>query len=487
MIVAAADGGFWRREGGVVATPRMFGATPGTEATAQIQAALNSALVKTVDIDAVYGVSGSLTVPSGKALRGAGGKLLGDPVTTQDHIMIEVAATGIVDGVELDGRWVADTAKRGTGIHCAQPQFQVRGCHVHHFGQKGVWVHGAPDHWGAITLWAVSDNHVHDCGEQGINAEYTGDGRISGNRVYAAKHGIQWWGGDGGVDGQPQRQRDLTITGNIVSNVVGGGIWGSCGANITVSGNNISGCGDVGIDYERSSGAATGNTVSDCVNGCLSIFYGGEGVTYSGNTVSQSASMPATAHGVWFANNAKARNITVIGNTITVLGAGHGVSGSALGTQGEIKVHGNTISTNTGRLIYVLYCNTWDVQGNTGTQQSSSTGLQTDGGNRWTIKNNKFTTLADPGTAGDVGGLLLNQKADQAGYVSQGHTVEGNDLDGYATSINDNSYADTSSFSVIQNNAVTGKIRQPANNYQGVVVNNRVLRRPLQAPQLVTF
>jgi parallel beta-helix repeat protein len=118
-----------------------------------------------------------------------------------------------------------------------------------------------------------------------------------GNKVRNYRHGIGWWGGDANTNGTAVATRwtkDVTITGNTVSAVgvatdnVGGGIFGSMGERIAVTGNTVSDCGDVGIDAEGTYYVSiSGNTVSDCRNGCITTFFRCRGVSITGNSTYQ--------------------------------------------------------------------------------------------------------------------------------------------------------------------------------------------------------
>jgi hypothetical protein len=109
-----------------------------------------------------------------------------------------------------------------------------------------------------------------------------------GNRLESYTSGIQWWGGDAAVDGldisRPRKTRNLQILGNAVSNSVSGGIWGSMGTMVTVSGNTVDGCNDVCLDFEGCVNcSAVGNTISDGHNACLAAFFSNAGIVFASN------------------------------------------------------------------------------------------------------------------------------------------------------------------------------------------------------------
>ena len=133
----------------------------------------------------------------------------------------------------------------------------------------------------------------------GIFMQYTLRFAVTNCSVQNSGHGIHWWGGDAntGVDGalaNPRKCFNGSITNCVVQNIHGGGIWGSMGQWITVSGNTVNTCQDVGIDFEGCFDCtATGNTVTACPNGGLTNFFYTQNLVFSGNTVSQSNGAPA--------------------------------------------------------------------------------------------------------------------------------------------------------------------------------------------------
>lgn len=123
---------------------------------------------------------------------------------------------------------------------------------------------------------------------------YCFDGVIAGNRITGHHQGIQWWGGNANpaADGDAANERKcgrLNIADNIVIASGEGGIWGSMGDKITVTGNTVDGAGDLCIDLEGCThSTVTGNTVNDGQNGGLATFYICTDILFKGNTVTTS-------------------------------------------------------------------------------------------------------------------------------------------------------------------------------------------------------
>jgi len=173
---------------------------------------------------------------------------------------------------------------------------------------------------------AISDRNDPPSG-QGVNFTFTQNAVASGNIIRGFEHGLQWWGGDpnpdkgqGGV-ANARGARNLTYTGNTVTDVGGGGIWGGMGEGIVVSGNVVERCGDVCLDSEGSNSVVfSNNYVMDGTNGAIATFYYNRDVLVTGNTVvSSSAAKPLLRT---YTNWQKApydRDEQVVGNHFTCL------------------------------------------------------------------------------------------------------------------------------------------------------------------------
>ena len=130
----------------------------------------------------------------------------------------------------------------------------------------------------------------------GIFVSFANNVRIANNDVTKYLHGIMWWGGNAntkppaanGDIANERKCKNLTITGNTVHGIEMGGIWGAMGEGVAVSGNAVSDCGDVGIDFEGCfTATAMGNAVADCTSACLCTVFDNRGIVFSGNTCAQ--------------------------------------------------------------------------------------------------------------------------------------------------------------------------------------------------------
>lgn len=164
-------------------------------------------------------------------------------------------------------------------------------------------------------------------GRGAIAIGYTDGAVVSGNIISGYNQGIQYWGGDAaGYQGTYPSKKwatHITITGNKVNAIWGGGIWGSNGENITIGNNTISNCGDVGADVEGSSRVAiSGNVIEYCNNGGITTFFNCSAINISGNTVTSdvNGSYLFEIYNAFqtFVN----LDITVTGNTFNNFGTG---------------------------------------------------------------------------------------------------------------------------------------------------------------------
>ncbi len=159
---------------------------------------------------------------------------------------------------------------------------------------------------------------------------------VSGNRVIeTGQHGIQFWGN---WKFERKECEDLTFTNNYVKDGGGGPIWGTGATRVVYANNIIDGAKDVGLDLEWCDDCTiTGNTVRNCLNSGISLFYSCRRVSITGNTVIndrpvEKSEFPATdprssyfvRSGIWltypnrdtFKNEPGHRDVTIVGNTI---------------------------------------------------------------------------------------------------------------------------------------------------------------------------
>ena len=164
-----------------------------------------------------------------------------------------------------------------------------------------------PDDLSADSFRQVGNTHIsirHCRGEgsqrgmaehtAGVLIAYTNHWEVTHSSFTRYSQGIQWWGGDSnperdGTLANKRKCQNGTVSDVEVSDVRGGGIWGSMGENITVEGCRVTHCGDVGIDFEgcfRSQ--AINNYVAESDNGNLAVFHHNQDILFANNQVVQS-------------------------------------------------------------------------------------------------------------------------------------------------------------------------------------------------------
>ena len=298
-----------------------------TDDTTAIQAAFNAS-------SSVYFPSGTYLISSSITLN-ANQQLIGSSaIITWDATILNYAFTGVsINDIEITGlifsSITANTAPT-YGIFL-QNSFRVKisRCKTNLVGLAWITSTSYTNYSGVTSANSSSDILIENCNLIGsgsssgvqvaIFIQYCYHFLITNCSVLNYGQGINWWGGDANTNGALTNNRlcyNGSITNCSVYNISGGGIWGSMGQNITVSGNSIDTCFDVGIDFEGCFDCtASGNTVSNCVNGCFSLFFFNRNIVFSGNAGTQAnATYP-----IFKCNNQAQttdnKSVTLTGNT----------------------------------------------------------------------------------------------------------------------------------------------------------------------------
>ena len=201
----------------------------------------------------------------------------------------------------------------------------------------------------------------------GIMMGYTAHWTISNSVVRTCGNGITWWGGDSNpaVDGALANDRKCkygSVVGCSVYDISGGGIWGSMGQNISVGSNSINNTSDVGIDFEGCfDSAATGNSVNNCANGCLTTFHYNRNVVFNGNSVWSTTANNTLVKLYNVALDTNNSNVSFVGNTFSYNNGNNlGIIGDMGGTCANVLFANNqllntkiqfTAANNTGTNI----------------------------------------------------------------------------------------------------------------------------------------
>lgn len=323
--------------------------------------AINNAIAKAAasEVGAVYVPAGTYTAGTAIALA-AGVALVMSPGAVIDCTGFSPAnlftATAITDSRITGGRIVDLAATKGGFLFTSCDRVAVSGV-VQESGGKGIAFQYCNDieaTGNTFTLTTTSGSGFIGFGV----LIYAGNGganssrfHISGNTVTATNqqyaHGIYWYGNDAAVT-TAVTATDGEITGNVVANVTGG-IWGANGQFITVTGNTIRECADVGVDFEACQDcAATGNVVHNAKNGALAALYASKRIAFTGNQVSSTRT--ATLGGGSLASTTsnfvhvrdKCEDVLIAGNQFACTGAS---------SMGEIAVWKNAQTTASDRVV----------------------------------------------------------------------------------------------------------------------------------------
>ena len=433
----------------------------------EMQNAFNNANGRKVIIPKGVYIVDNINVPDNVNIISEKGAVLKALNGTSNSVLI-LGNNCTIQGLEIDGNKSNKTG--GNGIFVSQKTgVKIINCTVRNTYEKGIKLNNSTD-------FIVDGNTVVDAGvgennAQAIECVFSNRGRISNNFVNNCRHGIQFWGGDSALT-STTGLFDLTITGNIVKNVRGG-IWGSLGERITIQGNTIEFCSDVGIDFEGCKySTAIGNTVKDCSSAALAVFYGGESLVFEGNTVLQNSGY-GRAFRVFGTKTVK--NVIIKGNVLRTYNQ-IAIYNDA-GFISDSIIDGNVIIVDSVEYaIRILETKKISVTNNRITV-SSNKGIGVYGGNECVISNNTIETLSDTSTGQNGnGGIYLYWQNDT--NPCQLNTVSNNIIKGFNISINDNCWGVTFSYNWIRNNRLKS-IWRKTGDYRGRIENNVDYDKPI--------
>lgn len=461
-VIVDALGRSWERQFSGPANAKWWGVgSYPANGTSALQNAINSGNAHIV-IDSEHHVAiTSVTMSAEQALEinGKITKLSGtSPIITLNN-SCKVFGAGSIDGNSIAATGVDGNAKT---------DLLVSSLRIFNIGGKGVnLTHCA--NYKVANLW------LNSITQQGINLDVSSNGEVYGNAVVNALHGIQFWGGDASASSTIGIS-DIAIYGNRVADVTGG-IWGSLGKNIAVSGNTVKDCEDVGIDFEGCQNSSmTGNTVSNCHNGGLSLFFGSKHCVISGNTVENNATS-GLKNGIWFTDADNSHN-TVAGNTVKTTNNGNSfyfgdgskyntVNGNAFtgGTANAWRLSYSSITSNTiidGKLCIIggIYNH---VEGNTLIRNSSA-----------------------DATSPNEAPIYITWSS--SSWPSQVNTVCNNLVIGWRYSITDDCWGDILSLNDCSNNRVSGPLHhRGTGGWFGRMTNNALISNPNVSATVLSY
>ncbi|CAM4097520.1 right-handed parallel beta-helix repeat-containing protein [Paenibacillus alkaliterrae] len=425
----------------------------GTTLTLAANASTTVTSVTVAHDDTVALTNAANSLTNGGTLYFPGGTYLTDGLSLTAKTKLIASGNAILKGRS----GTADVLTLASG--CSVYGLEIDGNKSIKTGGRGI--HAAPN----ISDYIVEGCYIHDCFGQGIEANAASKGRLANNRIENCLHGIQWWGGDSATS-ETIGIFDITIVGNIIKGVMGG-IWGSLGERITVVGNTIESCTDVGIDFEGCMHCvASGNTVKNCTYAGLAAFFGSKYIEFTGNTVKQDNTY---GPGIKFFSSSKQHNyITVNNNTIYTYNQ-PGIF-TDVGCLFNSLISGNLIRVETVDLgIRIQSGNKNDIIGNK-IITASTHGILYEGGSDSLIVQNDIETSTDASAGGAAGGIRLVWISST--YPCHRNIVRDNFVRGFVTGVNDDCGGDIISYNWIEGNRVSTIYRRAGAGYAGRIERN---------------
>lgn len=406
------------------------------------------------------------------SLVNGGTLLIPEGVYLTDGLILTANTTILGYGGTVKGRsGTADVIK--LAANCEVYGLKVDGNKIVKTGGRGIAVISSDN-------CVVDSCTIINCFEQGIEFFNSNKCRFSNNFVDGCAHGVQWWGGDAAIS-TVRGIFDLTITGNVVKNSGGGGIWGSLGERVTVQGNTVETCGDVGIDLEGCSYCTvTGNTVKNCSFGAFSLFYGSEHCTFTGNNVFQDTTF---GPGLKVYGTNVSKYITFANNIFRGKSANY-ILGTEQGMLTNSVFIGNQIYQEAINqyAILLLDDNKIVVKDNVITLTQGSTAIRNEGGNDCTFDGNIIETLSDSSTLSKSNGAISFFWR-SVGQGAQRCNIRDNIIRGFVTSIAEDNWGDTAAYTWIRGNRLKSIVSSGTSPdaYRGLVENNVDILQPLTA------
>lgn len=295
-----------------------------TNDTAALRAALESG-AKDVYLPAGTYLLGpeTIAVPSDVRLHGDGraSQILLAPGT---GVLLSLGSDVSMSGLSFDGAAGLEAMPTDPGVvhlpsgadAATLEQLSFRGC-------RRVSI--STDHANDLTIRQCDFREV----KQAVSLVFSRRVKVLDNTILGAEwHGIQFWGN---WEWRTKDSSDLVIAGNIVRDGGAGAIWGTGATRVVLARNIIDGAKDVGLDLEWCDDSViTGNTVRNCENAGISLFFACQGISITGNTIRNDRLVADPAAewwvraGIWLTEPNRGeyegdyghRDITIEGNTI---------------------------------------------------------------------------------------------------------------------------------------------------------------------------
>ncbi|MBQ8803919.1 MAG: right-handed parallel beta-helix repeat-containing protein [Tyzzerella sp.] len=363
-----------------------------------------------VDDSAAYGTNGKLTLtgtldvvsPKARGLANYGGSIDGNTATVtitnpqQFGVAVNGGKTSTIGTLNITGAGQKGDSYSSMTVNGTGTVVTVNGGKI-----ENSWRHGLNVEYGTLNL---SNFTIKDSGKKNDGSEYDG------------------------VNAQKQSTVNLT---NVT--IIGGGkgINAVEGANVTITGGNISGV--TGTNLYVTSKADDTSKSNATINGTLTMtgakrglaIYNGSSVTKGENGGNITITSPSE-HGVRLYNSGSSLNI----DTLNVTGGGVGVE---VADKAQATIAGGTISNTTGHGVYVKTQAQATIAGGT-ISNTAGHGVYIEGSNNATSTPQSKatlsgTTISNAGTTADQRGIFLEKYGEaELTNVNINNTKKGDNL-----------------------------------------------------------
>jgi hypothetical protein len=385
-----------------------------------------------------------IIIPSGKTLElGMGATIKGLSLSSA-QLADHSGLIKIMPGGRLTGNGIIDGNASGRNSINAHGVYFINSDSVQITGNLTVRNCGGSGIRYQNSHAAVINNvKVMNCGNVGIENVTSDYARIIGPLVTNCEHGIQWWGNPAFND----YSDGFTISGAIVKNIRGGGIWGYCGRSASVTGNSVEECGDVLLDFEKCfKMTVTGNTGKNGRNAGLAWFHGSKGISFTGNDIVQDVGYGPAAKGY---GPDLSEDITITGGSLETKGDTVAAIYTDAGYTKGLRLIGVTVNSGDrgveGQLIDDFEATSciFNVKG--------LIGIQNTGGNRGKIENN---TIVYSGTNAAAAKAVYIAWADVS-HQAQYNSIKNNIAPTFLLGIHNDAWGNNAGFNTIADNTVT--------------------------------
>jgi len=435
--------------------------TRPVDQTIKIQKLLNSQAGKTVVLPKGTIWISTLNVPQKTHLVINAGTIVKGLPSEQPLPLLNLTNDVQVTGSgKLDGNRRYRT--KGVGIRAFDSQrVKIANIAITETAEQGIILAGCSN-------VAISKSRIIGCGAKGvnqfqaINIVTSQDVVVTGCYIDGAQHGIQWWGDD--IKKWCER---IIINQNTVRNVTGGGIWGNKGEDILIDNNSVTTCGDVGIDFESSrNGRAINNSVRNCKNYGLAVFFASKAILFSKNKIYQDINF---GHGIGLTGEGQSSDITFSNNTVSVKGlnkCGLITDGANIVTNVIIERSTFVTTGKEGIPIRILDNNNFRIVDNPSIRGISPVGISLEGSSNSVVSNNRIVHLgADASIFGAKGGIFVYYRSNL--FPSKNNVIKNNFVSGYKTGMNDDCWGDVNSNNLFENNITPNFAHRIANGNWG--------------------